>query len=253
MDTLIWILVFFIGMIASFIDSAFKMGYGLATPALILIGFDPIIVVSTLLFSQLFAGFAKTIYFSIFRHVPFAKKEQETRLNIYYIITGMAGMIVAIILVCILPEFFTMFYIAIMIIMVGGITLTRKKLKFTARKLYLVSLISGFNQSISAAGYGPLATYQEFMKDGDYKKTRAITSISEAILSGFGFLLYFVLYDVIFKDLELMIILITTGMISTPFGALTSDELDKRKAKILIGVASIIVGILLLLRIFSII
>lgn len=87
METIIWILVFIIGMSASFIDSAFKMGYGLATPLLILLGFDPIIVVSTLLFSQLFAGFTKTIYFSIFRNVEYVEKEQETKLNIYYIIT----------------------------------------------------------------------------------------------------------------------------------------------------------------------
>jgi len=253
METILWILVFIIGMSASFIDSAFKMGYGLATPALILLGFDPIIVVSTLLFSQLFAGFTKTIYFSIFRHVHYEKKEQETKLNIYYIITGMIGMISAIILVYFIPEPFMLTYIAIMIILVGVITLLKRKLKFTVKKFYIISTISGFNQSISAAGYGPLATYQEFMKDGDYKKTKAITSISEAILSGFGFLLYFVLFDILFTQIDLMIILITSGMISTPFGALTSDMLNKRKAKILIGIASIIVGVLLLLRIFSII
>jgi uncharacterized membrane protein YfcA len=253
MDTVIWIFVFIIGMFASFIDSAFKMGYGLATPTLILLGFDPIIVVSTLLFSQLFAGFTKTIYFSIFHHTPFLENEQEIRLNIYYIITGMAGMVGAIILVYLLSELYVLFYIGIMIIFVGIITILNFKFKFTNRKFYLISIISGFNQSISAAGYGPLATYQELMKDGDYKKTRAITSISEAILSGFGFLLYFVLYDLLIDQIQLMIILITTGMISTPFGALTSDMLNKRKSKIIIGISSIIIGILLILRIFSII
>ncbi|MFO7796276.1 MAG: sulfite exporter TauE/SafE family protein [Promethearchaeati archaeon] len=253
MDTLLWILVFIIGMSASFIDSAFKMGYGLATPALILLGLDPKVVVSTLLFSQLFAGFTKTIYFSIYRNVPYVKQEQEAKLNIFYIITGMLGMIFAIILVYLLLETFILLYVAIMIIFVGVITLTKKKLKFTARRFYLISMISGFNQSISAAGYGPLATYQEFMKDGDYKKTRAITSIAEAILSGFGFLLYFILFDDVIIEVDLLIILITTGMISTPFGSLTSDMLNKRKAKIIIGITSIIIGILLLLRIFSII
>lgn len=253
METLIWILVFIIGMVSSFIDSAFKMGYGLATPALILLGFDPIIVVSTLLFSQLFAGFSKTIYFSIYRSEPYVKVEQETKLNIYYIITGMLGMIFAIILVCLLAEQFILLYVAIMIIVVGIITLTKRKLKFTARKFYLISIISGFNQSISAAGYGPLAAYQEFMKDGDYKKTRAITSISEAILSGFGFLLYFILFNGLFQEMDLLIILITTGMISTPFGSLTSDLLNKRRGKIIIGIISILIGVLLFLMIFSII
>lgn len=165
----------------------------------------------------------------------------------------MIGMISAIVLVYFIPESFMLLYIAIMIILVGVITLLKRKLKFTIRKFYIISIISGFNQSISAAGYGPLATYQELMKNGDYKKTRAITSISEAILSGFGFLLYFVLFDILFTHINLIIILITSGMISTPFGALISDTLNKRKAKILIGIISIVVGILLLLRILSLI
>jgi len=140
-----------------------------------------------------------------------------------------------------------------MIILVGLITLSQYKLKFSIKKLYIVSFISGFNQTVSGAGYGPLATYQEFIKDGDYKKTRAITSISEAILSGFGFLLYFIFYDVLTANLQLTIFLIISGIIGTPLGALSSNYLNKKKAKVVIGLISIILGILLFLKAFSLI
>jgi uncharacterized membrane protein YfcA len=253
MNAFILILVLIIGLLGSFIDSAFKMGYGIATPSLILLGFNPILVVALILFSQLFAGLTKTIYYSAYWQVPYREIENDAKLNFFYVLAGMLGMIIAIIFIYFSFRFIILIYIAIMIILVGVITLSKFKLKFSLKKLYIISIVSGFNQTISGAGYGPLATYQEFMKDGDYKKTRAITSISEAILSGFGFLLYFIFYDVLTANLQLTIVLIITGIIGTPLGALSSNYLDKKKAKIVIGITSNILGILLFLRAFSLI
>jgi uncharacterized membrane protein YfcA len=250
MDFLIWILVLIIGLGGSFIDSAFKMGYGLATPALILLGFEPLVVVSLLLFSQLFAGFTKTIYYSAYVKVPYREMEKDAKLNTLYILTGMTGMILAIFFIYLSSEFMILIYIGIMVIVVGFITLSSYKLQFSSKNFYLISIISGFNQTISAAGYGPLTTYQEILKDGEYKKTRTITSISEAILSGFGFLLYFIFYNILSANLQLTILLIVTGIIGTPLGALSSNYLEKKKAKIIIGIFSILLGILLFLKMF---
>lgn len=250
MELLLWIFVLIIGLAGSFIDSAFKMGYGLATPTLILLGFDPIVIIALLLFSQLFAGFTKTIYYSLYRKIHYAEMEKDLKLNLFYILTGMIGMTSSILLIFFLPEYFILIYIALMIFSVGILTLFNIKLLFSPKKFYIISLISGFNQTLSAAGYGPLAAYQEFLKNGDYKKTRPITAISEAILSGFGFLLYFVLFNFLLGNLKLMIILIITGMIGTPLGAISGEYLNKRKAKKLIGILSIIFGIILLIYIF---
>lgn len=247
MDILLWIFVLIIGLAGSFIDSACRMGYGLATPALILLGFDPIVVIALLLFSQLFAGFTKTIYYSLYRKIPYAEMEKDMKLNLIYVITGMIGMISSIVLVYILPEPFILIYVGFMIMFVGLISLVKVKITFSPQKFYLISLISGFNQTLSAAGYGPLAAYQEVLKNGDYKKTQPITAIAEAILSGFGFLLYYIQFGFLLANIKFMLILIITGMIGTPLGAISSDYLDKRKAKIGIGILSIFLGILLLL------
>lgn len=253
MEILVWVIVLMVGLIVSFIDSAFKMGYGIATPILILIGFNPIVIVSLLLFSQLFAGLTRTIYYSAYVHIPYDDFKSDALINSFYIFTGMIGMIVAMFFIYITPKFATLLYIALMIIAVGIITLINYKFKFTLKKFYIISIISGFNQTISGAGYGPLATYQEILKNGNYQKTQAITSISEAILSGFGFLLYFIFFDILMPNLQLTILLIVTGIIGSPLGALSSNYLDRKKAKKVIGVFSIMIGIILFLRVFKLI
>jgi uncharacterized membrane protein YfcA len=162
----------------------------------------------------------------------------------------MGGMIFAIILVILFQEVFMNFYIGIMIILVGIFMISQKRFKFSEKKMCAISFLGAFNQTISGAGYGPLAAYQQMFKNGNYEKTEAITSFSEAMLSGFGFLLYYIWFGFPIDFLNLGIVIVISGVIATPLGSLTERYIKRRKAKYIIGIISLSFGILLLIKLF---
>jgi uncharacterized membrane protein YfcA len=249
MENLILIIVFGVGLFAAFIDSSFRIGYGILTPFLLLLDYSPLVILPIVLFSQLFTGLTKAIYHSIYQKIDYTEEaKQDSKTTIQFTVAGMGGMIFAIILVILFQEVFMNFYIGVMIIVVGIFMISQKRFKFSERRMCAISFLGAFNQTISGAGYGPLAAYQQMFKKGNYQKTEAITSFSEAMLSGFGFLLYYIWFGFPTEFLNLGIIIVISGIIATPLGSLTERYIKRREAKYIIGIISLGLGILLLVK-----
>jgi len=251
MENLILIFIFMMGIFAAFIDSSFRIGYGILTPILLLFDYSPLVILPIVLLSQLFTGLTKAIYHSIYQRIDYTKEaKQDARITIFFTLAGMGGMVFAIVLVILFQETFMNFYIGFMVIIVGIFMITQKRFKFSERKMCAISFLGAFNQTISGAGYGPLAAYQQILKNGDYEKTEAITSFSEAMLSGFGFLLYYIWFGFPFEFLNLGIVIVVSGIIATPLGSLTERYIKRIEAKYSIGFISIGLGVLLLMKLF---
>ncbi|MBD3196505.1 MAG: TSUP family transporter [Candidatus Lokiarchaeota archaeon] len=254
MELITLLIVLILGLLGAFIDSSYKMGYGLLCPTLILLGYDTLIIIPILLFTQFVSGFSKMIYYAIFKKLEYNKETRnDTKLTLLFTITGMIGMSFAVVLSLLIPIILINIYITSMIIIVGIISLIGISVKFSFNKMYIISSISAFNQGLSSAGYGPLATYKQIIRDGEYEKTQAITSFSEAMLSGFGFLMYFIFYDYIFINIEFSIVIIISGIIATPIGALAEPYLNKKLGKNIISILHLVLGFLMILFILGII
>jgi len=94
MDSLLLIFILLIAIIITFIESAFKMGYGLFIPILILFGFEPLDIIPTLLFCQLYIGLTKTIFHYIYSKREFPTLTHQNRLVIsLFFIFGFFGVI----------------------------------------------------------------------------------------------------------------------------------------------------------------
>jgi uncharacterized membrane protein YfcA len=251
LDLFALILMVTLGFVAAFVDSSFGMGYGMLTPILIILGFDSFIVVPVLLLSQMVAGFSGTIFHSIYGNVELDSSEKkDVKVTILFTFTGMAGMIFAVILAINLREWFIMLYIGIMIIIVGFIMFQKTQFKFAWWKLYFISGIASFNKAISGGGYGPIATSGQLLSGRAHNEAVAVTSFSEAFLSGFGFLLYFIFEgfrDIIFM-FQLILIMVISGIIATPLGALLTKKLSEDKGEKTIAVISIVLGIITIIR-----
>lgn len=248
------LLLIFLGILAAFIDSSFGMGYGLLTPIMIILGFEPLIIIPVLLFSQMASGFSGTIFHSLYRNVELdSTHKNDVKVTFIFTFSGMIGIIFAVFIAINLRELFLFLYIGIMLIVVGLIILFRIKFEFSWSKLYLISGLAAFNKAITGGGYGPIATTGQIVTGRDHKEAIAVSNLSEAFLSGFGFLVYYVLEG--FKDInfiiQLLIIMTISGIIITPLGALIPKKIDKRKAKIMIGTVSLILGIISLMRIIG--
>lgn len=252
MEWYIMLIIIILGFTGAYIDNAFGMGYGTLTPILIALGFDHLIVVPVILIAQLSSGISGSIFHAIFRNVEIDSKEtKDVKIIVLLTTFGAIGVTLAVFVAVNVSKLFVNLYIGIMIIVVGIMMIREVGFKFTWKKMYLVSAIASFNKGISGGGYGPITTSGQVITGRDHEESVATSVMSESILSGLGFLLFFLLNG--FPDVELtiqlMIILIISAIAATPLGALTADKLRKEKAKKYIGIISILLGIFTIIRV----
>jgi hypothetical protein len=247
------VIIIILGFLGAFLDTSMGMGYGLLSPILIALGLDPLIVVPVLLISQMTTGFTGTIFHSLYRNVDLSSHDtQDVKSTVLFIIMGITGMTFAVLLAINLSDIILMFYIGILMIIAGLLMLPNIKFAFSWKRMLVLSGWASFNKAISGGGYGPIMTIGQMTSGRDARESVAVTDFSEAFLSGFGFLLYLVCQQIhninFLVTIELSIIMIVSGIVATPLGALVTKRLDKKNTKKIIGVLSILIGIFTLLR-----
>lgn len=247
--------IIILGFIGSFVDNAFGMGYSLLTPIFILIGFDPLIVVPLLLLSQTVAGLSGSIFHRLFRNIEFTSPDQrEARIYLLFTTIGVIGAVISATLAVTLPDWFMLTYIGLMMLIVGIVV--RFKVSFSGGwwKLYLASGLGGFNKAISGGGYGPIVTSVQIMTGSEVKSSVGITQFSEATISSIAFLMYVVLSDIyqVTLVMQAALIMVVTGALAAPVGALFVRKLDDRRARRVVGTCSVLLGLVTLLRLFLI-
>ena len=92
------------------------------------------------------------------------------------------------------------------------------------------------------------------MSGSEVKHSVGVTQFSESTISALGFLLYVVLNDFsqIILTFQLAIIMVISGMISAPVGAMVARKLREDVARITVAVLSMTLGTISLLRILVI-
>ncbi|MBD3196496.1 MAG: TSUP family transporter [Candidatus Lokiarchaeota archaeon] len=253
LDISLLFLFIFLGFIGSFLDGSLGMGYGLLSPILIAIGIDPLIVVPTLLISQMTTGFTVSFFHYFYKNVNFGfNTNQDSKATLLFVVTGLIGMTMAFLLAINLTDEFVMLYISIIVISAGLLMLPKIQFTFSWKKMYLLSAIASFNKAISGGGYGPVMTIGQITSGRDAKESVAVTDLSEALLSAYGFILYSIFNSFsgnLILTLELGLVMILSGMFATPIGAFLTKKLKKKSAKKIIGCLSLIIGIITLIRV----
>ena len=247
----ILLIVGLMGFVGAFVDSSFGMGYGMLAPFLIILGFDPLLVVPVLLLAQMIAGFTGTVFHTLYKNVKIdMEKKVNLKVTAIFTLSGMLGMFIAVWIAVNLPDFIMMLYIGIMVVIVGIIMFKKIKLQFSWNKLYLISGFAAFNKAFSGGGYGPIATTGQIVTGRGHKQAIAVSNFSEAFLSGFGFLMYFILNG--FSDLllffQMIIIMGISSIIAPPLGALLLKNIKKEKANMVIGTVSVVLGLITIIR-----
>jgi hypothetical protein len=251
-DIAFLVLIIFLGFVAALADSALGMGYGLLSPILISLGLNPLVVVPVLLISQMTTGLTGTIFHALYKNVDLSSKEtQDSKATILFALMGFLGMTLAVLLAINLSEDYVMLYIGIIVILGGLLMLPEIKFPFSWTRLYLLSCLASFNKAISGGGYGPIMTVGQMTSGREARESVAVTDLSEAFLSGYGFILYLILGTFssnLLLTIELALIMIISGIVATPLGALCTKRLKKKFTKKIIGSVSIIIGIFTLVR-----
>jgi uncharacterized protein len=250
------ILTIILGFIGGLFDNSFGMGYGLLTPIFFSLGFSLLVIVPTLLLSQAITGFSGAIFHLLFKNVDFKTvKSKESKVAILFTFTGILGIIFALLFIISFPVIVMNLYLGLMMISVGLIVLFNLSLVDSWKRLYFIAAIAGFNKAISGGGYGTLVTSGQLMTGSKVRNSIGATQLSEAILSILSYILYIsslIDFSETILTIQLSLIMIISGVAASPIGALIAKKLKEETARKVVGILSVSLGAISLIRIFTI-
>jgi uncharacterized membrane protein YfcA len=264
----IFLLVAVISLICEYMDASIGMGYGTTlTPVLMIVGFPPLEVVPAVLLGQLAGGLVGGFFHHKLGNVnlDFRKDEAikrrlhalgyiprslDSKVILILAVCGIIGVLVAIFFAINIPTLALQTYIGAMVLGIGITILVRRnrESKLSWKGLVGIGLISAFNKGASGGGYGPLITGGQIVSGREARSSIGSTTIAEALVCMVGFVGY-----VLIKGNIYWILAAATSIgsiIAAPFAAMTVSKINTNKLKVIIGIATSLLGILTLAKIF---
>ena len=256
-----------LALLCEYVDASIGMGYGTTlTPLLLIIGFAPLEVVPAVLLGQLADGLiGGLVHYRVgnisldfrrderlikekLRGLGYLPRSLDSKVILVLAICGVIGALVGMFSAISIPQVVLKTYIGVMVLGIGILVLARKSHTFSWKGLIGVGLVSSFNKGISGGGYGPLVTGGQIISGREAKSSIGSTTLAEAIVCIVGFLGYLLVRGDIFWTLAMATSL--GAIIAAPFAALTVKKVSMGKLKLIIGLATIILGVFTLARTF---
>ena len=269
-------LILFLGtlaFVAEFIDSSMGMMYGtIMSPVLIVLGFDPLVVIPSILLSQGVAGFVASVFHHKLSNANFKPrtinpKKVISKIKEYGVIAsfergfprdfkivfivsllGVVTTIIAVLLAVSIPKWMLTTYIGVLVLTMGVILLSKFKFKFTWKKILYIGILSSFNKGLSGGGFGPVVTSGQVIAGNNSKNSIASTTMSETPVCLTGFAVYFL--TVGFSEWNFLFILMLGAVIAAPLGAHFTSKMNEEKIRPLLGVLAVGLGIWMLVKVF---
>lgn len=256
-----------LAFVAEYFDSTLGMGYGTSlTPILLLLGYQPMQIVPSILLSELFTGIAAGLFHHKMGNVnllPNGKLAlhnhqmnlvanlrqylpQHLQISLLIALCSIIGTIGAVSIAVSLPKFYVKLYIGLLILSMGILILiTNKKVyNFSWKKIVGLSVVASFNKGISGGGYGPVVTSGQLLSGIDGKNAIGITSFAEGLTCFVGLILYVIMTKSI--DWSLAPFLVGGGLLSVPLSGITVKKMPTTKLRLVIGICTAALGLLTL-------
>jgi len=199
------------GFLGEFIDSSIGMLYGtILSPVLIIAGYDPRVVVPSILLTQAMAGLVAAIGHHRLRNVDFSidngalKKRKgagfinslkkamtrDSKVVIVVSVLGILAVVGASLVAVSIPEVALKTYIGVLVLVMGAILVSRSKFTFSWNKILGIGALSAFNKGLSGGGFGPVVTSGQMISGRGSKSAIGATTLSEVPICIAGFLAY---------------------------------------------------------------
>lgn len=260
------------GFLCELIDASMGMMYGtILSPVLVIAGFEPLLVVPSILLSQSLGGFTASIFHHRFRNVNLALKTMNPRIiakklyelgciesfkkgttqdfKVSFCISGLGivATIIAALIAVSIPKAVLKSYIGILVVAMGIILVSSPTFKFSWKKMLAVGVLSAFNKGISGGGFGPVVTSGQMIAGRDSKSSIGATTFAEAPICIVGFLTFLITKGI--SDWKLVVFLSIGALLGAPLGALlTSKFRSENRLKIILGILTLVLGAWTLLR-----
>jgi uncharacterized membrane protein YfcA len=244
MEILIW--AFFVPMAAAFImeyiDSSLGMGYGtVLSPLLIVMGFEPLLVVPSILLSQAFGGLTASLFHHRFRNVEFRLRTKDSKIVYIITVSGVIATIIAAFIAIKLPKVYLNTYIGVLVAIMGVMLAARMRFRFSWKKMIGVGVVSSFNKGMSGGGFGPVVTGGQVVAGHNHKNAIGCTTLAEAPICIAGFLIYFFTKGL--SDFMLPLGLLLGAVLAAPLGAFTTSKISSERFVRFLGVLILVLGV----------
>ncbi|UCF15073.1 MAG: sulfite exporter TauE/SafE family protein [Phycisphaerales bacterium] len=246
------ILVVLGGFLCEFIDASTGMMYGtILSPALIIAGFEPVLVVPSILFSQALGGFTASIFHHKLSNVNLTPKSLNPKvvarklfqlgciesfkrgttrdLKVSFCVSGLGivATVCAALMATNIQEAVLKTYIGVLVLLMGIILLLDFEFRFSWKKMVAVGVVSAFNKGISGGGFGPVVTSGQVIAGRDGKSSIGATTFAEAPVCIAGFLTFLITKGI--SSWNLLIFLSIGALLGAPLGALLTSKLKSEK------------------------
>jgi len=248
----IFLAIIIFAFFCELLDSTLGMGYGTTlTPVLLLFGFDPLAIVPCVLLSELITGLTAGIAHHKAGNVNFRRGSIHLKIALVLAACSIIGAIIAVFVAINIPSIWLKSYIGIIVLSMGIIILLtiNKTFKFSWKKIIGLGSIAAFNKGMSGGGYGPVTTGGQILSGINGNNAVGITSLAEGLTCVVGVTVFVVSPEII--NWSLAPSLIIGALLSVPFSTLIVKKLPTKTLKISIGVLTIILGIVTLIKIFN--
>ena len=205
------LLLILAGFLGELLDSSLGMLYGtILSPVLIIAGYDPLVVVPSILITQAISGFIAAIGHHRLRNVDFSvdngaiKRREGERLissvkkaitrdsKVVLVVSalGILASAIAAIVATSIPKAALNTYIGVLVLAMGAILVSRSTFGFSWSKILGIGALSAFNKGLSGGGFGPIVTAGQMISGRATKRAIGATTLSEAPICIAGFLIY---------------------------------------------------------------
>lgn len=239
------VLIIVLAFICEYVDSSLGMGYGTTlTPLLLIMGYNPLQIVPAVLLSELITGLSAGFMHHRLKNVNLKIGTKDFKIAMIMAACSIFGTLLAVFIALRVSTFYIKLYIGILVLGMGILILTtlNRTFKFSWKKITSLGLLAAFNKGISGGGYGPLVTSGQILSGVRSKAAIGITSLAEGLTCLVGVIAYLA-----FTNHRIQWILapslVVGAIVSVPLAALTVKKFRGSSLKLIVGIATLILGL----------
>jgi uncharacterized membrane protein YfcA len=173
-------------------------------------------------------------------------------------LSGIVGAVVAIslfyTLVSITPLLIQA-YVGLTVLLLGLLVIIEYKLAFSWRKIITLGGVAAINKGLTGGGYTPIVAGGQILSGRKASQSIGCTTVSKAVVSITAVTLYIILGHLIFDPnfLFFTLFLFAGAVIAAPLGSYVVKRTEGRYQTRLVGVATILLGMLTLFKVIMLI
>jgi len=216
-----------------------------------LAGFEPLQIVPAVLISELMTGLAAALLHQHDGNVDFLRDAKARRTAWLLALLSGVGALLAVWVAVSISRFWLGLFISGIVLAMGIIVLAtrNRQVPFHAGGIVAVGAVAAFNKGLSGGGYGPLVTAGQVVSGLPAKSAVAVTSLAESLTCLIGVLGYLAAGKSIACGLAVP--LTQGGLLSVPMATLTVRHLPERTMRSLVGIITLALGCVALLKLFA--